>query len=135
MSLLVNCSNCRIPLEISQCATLIRCVICNGITRIAAPRALPPPHSYYSPSPSPQRAPSFQGGAWTGRKKALIIGISYKYSRSELKGCINDAKCMKFLLVNRFKFPDDEILMLTGIVYSLYGSLILLCFFFFSVFL
>lgn len=43
----------------------------------------------------------------------MICGISYKYSRHELKGCINDAKCMKYLLVNKFNFPQDSILMLT----------------------
>ncbi|CAO2827134.1 unnamed protein product [Amaranthus hypochondriacus] len=111
MPLLVGCSNCRTPLQLPHGATSIRCVICHAITPIAAPCTLPPPHSYYPPP----CAPYFQGGDPNGRKKALIIGISYNYSRSELKlkGCINDAKCMKFLLVNRFKFPEDEILMLT----------------------
>ncbi|XP_057520000.1 metacaspase-1-like [Amaranthus tricolor] len=116
MPLLVDCSNCRTQLQLPQGATSICCAICHAITRIAAPRALPPPLSYYPPpplQPPPPRAPSFQGGVPIGRKKALIIGISYKHSRFELKGCINDAKCMKFLLVNRFKFPEDEIFMLT----------------------
>lgn len=44
----------------------------------------------------------------------MICGISYKFSRHELKGCINDAKCMRFLLINKFQFPADSILMLTG---------------------
>lgn len=43
----------------------------------------------------------------------MIIGICYKFTRFQLKGCVNDAKCMKYLLINRFKFPEDEILMLT----------------------
>ncbi|XP_062000103.1 metacaspase-1-like [Rosa rugosa] len=46
-------------------------------------------------------------------KKAVICGISYKKSPHELKGCINDAKCMRDLLINKFKFPEDSILMLT----------------------
>ncbi|PRQ57107.1 putative Caspase-like domain-containing protein [Rosa chinensis] len=48
-----------------------------------------------------------------GRKKAVICGISYKKSPHELKGCINDAKCMRNLLINEFEFPEDSIIMLT----------------------
>ncbi|XP_061995514.1 metacaspase-1-like [Rosa rugosa] len=66
---------------------------------------LPPsPYNHAPPGPPPNVH---------GRKKAVICGISYKYSRHELKGCINDAKCMRYLLINKFKFPDDSILMLT----------------------
>lgn len=43
----------------------------------------------------------------------MICGVSYKNTRHELKGCINDARCMKYMLVNRFKFPESSILMLT----------------------
>lgn len=43
----------------------------------------------------------------------MIVGISYRNSRNELKGCINDAKCMKYMLINRFKFPESSIIMLT----------------------
>ncbi|PRQ57131.1 putative Caspase-like domain-containing protein [Rosa chinensis] len=66
---------------------------------------LPPsPYNHAPPGPPPNMH---------GRKKAVICGISYKYSRHELKGCINDAKCMRHLLINKFKFPDYSILMLT----------------------
>lgn len=41
------------------------------------------------------------------------MGISYRNTKNELKGCINDAKCMKFMLINRFKFPESSILLLT----------------------
>lgn len=43
----------------------------------------------------------------------MIVGISYRNTRNELKGCINDAKCMKYMLVNRFKFPESSVIMLT----------------------
>ncbi|KAJ8444865.1 hypothetical protein Cgig2_029796 [Carnegiea gigantea] len=121
MLLLVDCSSCRTPLQLPPGATSIRCAICGAITRIADPRSLlppppppfthyPPPPSYYQPPPPPppSRAPSPHG-----RKKAVICGVSYKHTRFELKGCINDAKCMKYLLINRFHFPESEILMLT----------------------
>lgn len=140
--MLVNCSNCRTPLQLPPGATSIRCAICQAITRIADPRSAapaPPPaylpttSSYngyntnnYYPPPPPQsqpappppspynHAPPGPPPAAHGRKKAVIVGISYRNSRNELKGCINDAKCMKYMLINRFKFPESSIIMLTG---------------------
>ncbi|PON99781.1 Zinc finger, LSD1-type domain containing protein [Trema orientale] len=123
--MLVNCSGCRTPLQLPPGATSVRCAICHAITRIADPRAAPPPSSHApQPLPSfhapPPPAPSPYGHAPPGpapnahgRKKAVICGISYKYSRHELKGCINDAKCMRYLLINKFQFPPESILMLT----------------------
>ncbi|PWA94199.1 zinc finger, LSD1-type, Caspase-like domain protein [Artemisia annua] len=49
-----------------------------------------------------------------GRKKAVIVGVSYKNTRHELKGCINDAMFMKHLLMTKFWFTEDQIVMLTG---------------------
>lgn len=126
MLMLVNCSNCRTPLQLPPGATTIRCAICQAITRIADPRSAapaPPPaylpttssyngYNYYPPPSQPQPAPP--PPAAHGRKKAVIVGISYKNSRNELKGCINDAKCMKYMLIHRFKFPESSIIMLTG---------------------
>ncbi|ONI22288.1 LOW QUALITY PROTEIN: hypothetical protein PRUPE_2G119000 [Prunus persica] len=135
MYMLVNCSNCRTPLQLPPGAESIRCALCQAVTLIADPRTLPPPasshaptppssyshapshHSPYSqapPPPSPySHAPPGPPPNAHGRKKAVICGISYKYSRHELKGCINDAKCMRFLLINKFHFPEDSIVMLT----------------------
>ncbi|KAK6155970.1 hypothetical protein DH2020_010218 [Rehmannia glutinosa] len=131
MLMLVNCSNCRTPLQLPPGATSIRCAICQAITRVADPRTGPPVppapyppttsssynghNNYYPPAaPSPyNHAPSGPPPPAHGRKKAVIVGISYRNTRHELKGCINDAKCMKFMLINRFKFPESSILMLT----------------------
>ncbi|KAE8679845.1 Metacaspase-1 [Hibiscus syriacus] len=122
---LVDCSGCRTPLQLPQGARSIRCAICKAVTNIADPRSTPPPSqppapSSHVPPPSSSSPPSpfnhTPPGApphARGRKRAVICGISYRYSRHELKGCINDAKCMRYLLVNRFKFPEDSILMLT----------------------
>ena len=107
-NMLVNCSNCRTPLQLPLGAGSIRCALCHAITLIGDPRALPPqppaathasPPSPYSPAPPPPNP--------HGRKKAVIVGISYRFSRHELKGCINDAKCMKYLLINKFSFPES----------------------------
>ncbi|KAM3323139.1 metacaspase-1 [Capsicum chacoense] len=120
MMMLVNCSNCHIPLQLPPGARSIRCAVCQAVTQLADPRAVPPPspHQYNHPPPaaappSPySHAPPGPPPNAHGRKKAVIVGISYRYSRHELKGCLNDSKCMKYLLINKFQFPEASILML-----------------------
>lgn len=138
MLMLVDCSNCHTPLQLPPGARTIRCSICQAITNVAEPRSLPPPppqhatsSNYYPPPQHPPHVPAtydrFSGHVpasydrvhghvpgVNGRKKAVICGISYKGTKNELKGCINDAKCMKYLLIHKFKFPESSILMLTG---------------------
>lgn len=48
-----------------------------------------------------------------GQKRALICGISYKNHQKSLKGSINDARCMRYLLVQRLGFPSASVLVLT----------------------
>lgn len=117
MMMLVDCSGCRTPLQLPPGAKTIRCAVCHAVTRVAPPPAAPAPYlqptpQYYPPRPSSYNHPP--PPSVHGRKRAVIIGISYRNTRNELKGCINDAKCMRYLLVNRFKFPSESILMLTG---------------------
>lgn len=123
MPLLVNCTGCQTPLQLPPGANSIRCVLCGAVSHIAASRGSAPPQGYqqhhYQPSAPPASAASPQRYSPApppshGRKKAVICGISYKYSRHELKGCLNDANCMKYLLINKFKFPEASILMLNG---------------------
>lgn len=122
MLMMVDCSGCRTPLQLPPGAQTIRCAVCQAVTRVADSRALPPApsssSSFHRPSPpsiSPyNHAPPGPPPSAHGRKRALICAVSYKRSRHELKGCINDAKCMKYLLVNKFSFPESSILMLTG---------------------
>lgn len=128
--MLVNCSNCRTPLQLPPGAQSIRCALCHAVTHIADPRAVPPQPPSSVPPPPSWNAPSPYSGAPPGplpnahgRKKAVIVGISYRYSRHELKGCINDAKCMRYLLINKFKFPESSILMLTGMLFLFYDPL------------
>ncbi|WCJ36373.1 metacaspase 1 [Euphorbia peplus] len=101
MSMLVNCSKCRSPLTLPPAAKSIRCAICHSITLITDPPSIPPPKL----TPPPPHS--------HGSKRAVICGISYKNTKKMLKGCINDAKCMNYLLINKFKFPQSSILMLT----------------------
>ncbi|CAL1405606.1 unnamed protein product [Linum trigynum] len=123
MYMLVDCSNCRTPLQLPPAAQSIRCAICHAVTLIAQPRsaAASPLQQHNSndrlsnrPSPSPyNHAPPGPPPAAHGTKRAVICGISYRKTKHELKGCINDAKCMKYLLINRFKFPESSIVFLT----------------------
>ncbi|KAJ4753367.1 Metacaspase-1 [Rhynchospora pubera] len=48
-----------------------------------------------------------------GKKRALLIGITYTSSRYELKGTINDVNCVAYLLSQKFGFPKECILILT----------------------
>eukprot|EP00339_Tiarina_fusa_P029886 CAMPEP_0117042808 /NCGR_PEP_ID=MMETSP0472-20121206/29786_1 /TAXON_ID=693140 ORGANISM="Tiarina fusus, Strain LIS" /NCGR_SAMPLE_ID=MMETSP0472 /ASSEMBLY_ACC=CAM_ASM_000603 /LENGTH=452 /DNA_ID=CAMNT_0004754143 /DNA_START=226 /DNA_END=1581 /DNA_ORIENTATION=+ len=56
------------------------------------------------------------GGKFTGRKRALIIGINYKGSAIELPGCQNDAwnMCRYLREVHGFKDDDMTIMMDDG---------------------
>lgn len=60
-------------------------------------------------------------------KKALLIGINYVGTRSELRGCINDTKNIKTFLVNNKYFSDNEIVMmndyLTGDCYPTFNNI------------
>ncbi|CAL9191323.1 unnamed protein product, partial [Musa hybrid cultivar] len=47
------------------------------------------------------------------RKKAVICGVTDRNTPNEHMGCINDAKCMKYLLINCYSFPEANVIMLT----------------------
>jgi len=47
------------------------------------------------------------------RKAALLIGINYKGTQSELNGCINDVKVMRKLLMKKYGYRSRQIKMLT----------------------
>ena len=49
-----------------------------------------------------------------GSKRAVLCGICYHGRSYSLKGSVTDVKCMKYFLINKFGFPSDSILMLTG---------------------
>ncbi|KAL1533058.1 Metacaspase-1 [Salvia divinorum] len=104
MSMLVYCSGCHTPppLELPPGATSIRCTVCHAITRISENRSAPPPY-----------LPSSYNNYYHGQKKAVIIGILYRNTQKKLKGCINDAKSMKDMLIHSFNFTESSILMLT----------------------
>lgn len=46
------------------------------------------------------------------KKAAVLIGINYKNSNCELRGCENDIQDLKNILINVFKFEPENILVL-----------------------
>ncbi|XP_064993161.1 metacaspase-1-like isoform X2 [Musa acuminata AAA Group] len=48
-----------------------------------------------------------------GKKRAVLVGISYAGRQYELKGTVNDVNCMRYMLTEKFGFPAECILVLT----------------------
>jgi metacaspase-1 len=46
-------------------------------------------------------------------KLALLIGINYRGTSSELSGCINDVNNIKKVLIDVFKYQEEDIIMMT----------------------
>jgi hypothetical protein len=42
-------------------------------------------------------------------KRALLIGVNYMGTRAQLNGCINDARCLHYLLTHRLGFREDQV--------------------------
>uniref|UniRef100_A0A0E0GNJ7 Uncharacterized protein n=1 Tax=Oryza nivara TaxID=4536 RepID=A0A0E0GNJ7_ORYNI len=113
------CGGCGAYLAVPPGARSVRCALCRAVTRVErrghhgghggalgfikgliSAFAPPPPAASYYPRVS-------------GKKRALLVGISYAATGYELKGTVNDVNCMSFLLRERFAFPADCILVLT----------------------
>lgn len=47
------------------------------------------------------------------KKKAFVCGINYIGTRQQLSGCINDARCMHYLLRHRLGFQDEHMLFMS----------------------
>ena len=79
--------------------------------------------NHNAPPPPPQGAQGFGSGApsgynfqysnCTGRRKALLIGINYFGSKSQLRGCINDVKNMSTYLNGNFGYAREDMVILT----------------------
>jgi hypothetical protein len=69
----------------------------------------PPQQQQLPPQPGVPRPLPPPGGP---RRKALLVGCNYLGSSSRLSGCINDARCMHHLLVNRMGFPESQVLLM-----------------------
>ncbi|CAA7395113.1 unnamed protein product [Spirodela intermedia] len=88
---------------------LRRCAAFHGALAPACGAAAPLWAQALLPLPPPPSSPTSPHG----KKRALLVGISYKRSWKRLEGSVNDVNCMKFLLQRRFGFPEPSILVLT----------------------
>lgn len=57
--------------------------------------------------------PVFNGSDLSGRKRALVIGINYTDYNNSLDSCVSDAKNMKAVLLQHYRFSEDTVLLLT----------------------
>ena len=48
-----------------------------------------------------------------GVKRALLIGINYKGTSSELQGCVHDVEKIKAMLTSYYQYREEDIVMLT----------------------
>jgi len=46
-------------------------------------------------------------------KKACLVGINYKGTSAELRGCVNDVYILRDLLVSQYKYKIEDIIVLT----------------------
>ncbi|CAN6306405.1 unnamed protein product [Urochloa humidicola] len=75
-----------------------------ALAAASPPRAVPAPGLGIIPASYPSVG---------GKKRALLVGVSYRGTPHELRGTVNDVKGMRSLLTGKFGFPDDCILELT----------------------
>mmetsp|Transcript_12799 Transcript_12799/g.33967 ORF Transcript_12799/g.33967 Transcript_12799/m.33967 type:complete len:229 (+) Transcript_12799:1529-2215(+) len=76
------------------------------------PPPMPPPTSVPPYAPPPSSAPPYGPPPTAPHKKALLVGCSYRGTSAELRGCINDVKCLKHLLLTKFGYQESNIVML-----------------------
>ncbi|XP_020161954.1 metacaspase-1 [Aegilops tauschii subsp. strangulata] len=131
------CSRCGASISAPPGARSVRCALCHTTTRVerrpqhngglhqavgfikgllfgspSQPQPPPPASSGSMRAGDPYRLPASYPRA-RGKKRALLVGISYSFTKYELKGTVNDVNCMAYLLRQRFGFPGDSILALT----------------------
>ncbi|VAH68070.1 unnamed protein product [Triticum turgidum subsp. durum] len=110
---MVRCRQCSSSITAMPGARAVQCMQCSCVTRVSGRGRQQ--HGYgqgYGGNgggmlmPPMRPTPAFGGGR--GKKRAVLIGIKYTNRRScELRGPINDVKCMRYLLTERFGFPND----------------------------
>ncbi|XP_047090741.1 metacaspase-1-like [Lolium rigidum] len=111
------CSHCGAGLVAPPggSSSSVRCALCHRVTRIERHRSvgnavvLAPPRTLV---PVRRELPAGYPVA-RGKKRAVLVGVSYTGTDYELRGTVNDVDSMKSLLCGKFGFPSDCILVLT----------------------
>ncbi|TVU46782.1 hypothetical protein EJB05_06343, partial [Eragrostis curvula] len=102
-----RCRHCSASLAVTPDCSTVQCTQCNGVTRIRR-----------STSRIVRQPPAPAAGfpCARGNKRAVLIGITYAGSRrgcGQLNGPINDVKCMRQVLCQKFGFPSECIITLS----------------------
>lgn len=84
---------------------------------IRNPKQMTSNHSHYPQLVRP--VPSLVTFSAKGKKRAVLCGVSYHGQKHSLKGTINDVRSMKYFLIERMGFPNDSIILLSGILTNL----------------
>ncbi|XP_062215440.1 metacaspase-1-like [Phragmites australis] len=114
------CSHCGVGLAAPPgSASSVRCAFCHRVTRVEHHRGVGE-SAITLAAPSPPRPPcsarrELPAGypRVSGKKRALLVGVSYTGTPHELRGTVNDVKEMRRLLCDKFGFPSGCILELT----------------------
>ncbi|KAL5217620.1 hypothetical protein ABZP36_018304 [Zizania latifolia] len=118
------CGHCGAGLAVppgARSSATVRCALCHRMTRVdrRGERGVGEGDDggAYVPASSPpvRRELTLPAGypVARGRKRALLVGVSYTGTNYELKGTVNDVDGMRRLLCDKFGFPGDCILVLT----------------------
>lgn len=116
----IPCRGCGAVLLIPPEVQNFRCAVCKFVSTVRSP----PDHGWnraydaFAPvnhprRPSPSRLALNRSSSSNGKKKAVLCGINYTGKKHSLKGSINDARCMEYLLTESMGFRSENILMLT----------------------
>ncbi|KAI5005298.1 hypothetical protein ZWY2020_032541 [Hordeum vulgare] len=91
----------------------VRCALCRRVTRVERHRSVGAPPSPPRTVRSASRELPAGYPATRGKKRAVLVGVSYTGTDHELRGTVKDVECMRTLLRDKFGFPGDSILVLT----------------------
>lgn len=123
----VRCT-CGVLLSLPQGVSTARCprcyatIVCPSDDGYYLPAANQYNNGYYHHQP-PRPLPQLSPISMHGKKRAVLIGISYQGQPNSVKGSVNDVRFMTHFLVNRLGFPNESLLVLTGISLALSFSL------------
>jgi LSD1 subclass zinc finger protein len=109
----MECGQCGARFAVPRGANTVQCAHCRGVTRVERHGAM---HGAvgFARNLFGRRRPHPGYPPVDGNKRALLVGINYTGMQGELRGPVNDVKCMSFLLTFKYGFPSDSILVLTG---------------------
>ncbi|XP_042442972.1 metacaspase-1-like [Zingiber officinale] len=108
----VRCSDCGRLLEVPPHVQSICCAVCLAITGVRDYQDPVGQAVGFLSRPTAGQLPSSFPGVH-GKKRALLVGISYAGQRCELKRTVNDVNCVRYLLTEKFGYPAPCIVVLT----------------------